>query len=64
MQGQPQGVNQQQNQQAAATGNPRVADRTIANLYGSAQELDRLCETEALPESTGRLFPHLDAVSL
>lgn len=38
----------------------RPGDRTIASLYGSVQEMERLCETEVLPESTGECFSPLD----
>lgn len=60
-----QGPTQQQAPQAdgrnspypVAVNHPRPAERTIASLYGSTQEMDRLCETEVLPESTGKSFP-------
>lgn len=40
-----------------AVNHPRPAERTVASLYGSTQEMDRLCETEVLPETTGMSFP-------
>lgn len=63
MPGQSQGGNPQQNQPVDGRTTPqsgsrsKPADRTIANLYGSAQEMERLCETEVLPETTGACSP-------
>ncbi|KAJ9096105.1 hypothetical protein QFC19_007331 [Naganishia cerealis] len=38
--------------QVANVATPRGADKSLATLFGGPQELDRLCDTEMLPEST------------